>query len=100
MEPDGQDRFDVVLKGFVATPPEAQIAGLVKMFGVQEAMAARLLAQLPTVVQRGVPRVRAEYFRKALALIGADAEVKDGAGQAVPPLPAAPTMEVAAAPRS
>ena len=36
-------------------------------------------------VQRGVPRVRAEYFRRALRLIGASVEVRSPSGQVIEP---------------
>lgn len=77
--------FEVVLKGFAA-PHADPAAALVRTFGIKPAIAQKLVAQLPAVIQRGSPRVRAEYFRRALLLIGGDVEVRDGNGRAVPPL--------------
>jgi hypothetical protein len=80
------DAFEVVVTAFAAAedPPELRLQ---RVFGIEAALATRLLARLPATVQRNVPRVRAEYFRKALIKIGAGVEVRDASGTPVEPLP-------------
>ena len=73
------DSFDVVILGFDRRD-EAPEARLQQAFGIDGDTAERILMELPATVQRGVSRVRAEYFRRALARIGAAVEVRDPAG--------------------
>lgn len=75
--------FDVVLLGFDDGGLEAPAAGLQRVFGIDERAAERVLANLPTTVQRGVSAVRATYFMRALALIGGRAETRDRQGLVV-----------------
>jgi hypothetical protein len=62
----------------------AATAALQRVFGLNEADARAILADVPVAVRRGVNRIRAEYFRRALELSGARVEVRDGAGEVVP----------------
>ncbi len=73
------ESFDVVVLGFEPTtePPQA---GLQRMFGIDLAAASKLIESAPATVQRGVNRVRAEYFRRALVRIGARVEVRNENG--------------------
>lgn len=80
---DADDRFDVVVLGFAAGHPEAPAAGLRRVFGIDDAATEKLLSSLPRTVQKHVPRVRAEYFRRALAQIGAEVEVRTRDGRAI-----------------
>ena len=80
------DSFDVVILGFDARA-EAPRARLQQAFGVDGETAERILVQLPATVQRSVPRVRAEYFRRALVRIGAAVEVRDLSGELMPMMP-------------
>ncbi len=82
-EPAGS--LDVVIVSFA---PRAELpeVGLQRVFGIDASAAAKLVHALPRTVQRGVNRVRAEYFRKALELIGACVEVRDDQGAVVLPL--------------
>lgn len=96
---EATEALDVVLLGFAEGRDETPVAGLQRVFGIESAAAERLLARVPTVVQRGVSPVRAAYFLRALNLIGARAEARDAHGQAVP-LEAPKSMPPAARVRS
>jgi hypothetical protein len=61
----------------------AAVAALQRVFGLSEPDARAILDQVPVAVRRGVNRIRAEYFRRALELSGARVEVRDGAGEVV-----------------
>ena len=78
------ERFDVVLLGFAEGRDEPPAVGLQRVFGVDGKTAMTLLARMPRTVQKNVPRVRAEYFRRALALIGATVEVRARGGRVIP----------------
>jgi hypothetical protein len=58
----------------------AATAALQRVFGLNEAGAQTILNEVPVAVRRGVNRIRAEYFRRALELSGARVEVRDGDG--------------------
>jgi hypothetical protein len=79
---DATETFDVVIVGFDDRdePPETRLH---RAFGIEPATARQLLSRLPATVQRAVSRVRAEYFRRALSLIGAHAEIRDQDGARV-----------------
>jgi hypothetical protein len=77
---EANDSYDVVLLGFEPRE-ESPEARLQRVFGIEPAAAAKLVTRLPQTVQRGVSRVRAEYFRRALALLGAVVEVRDRKGR-------------------
>jgi hypothetical protein len=74
--------FAVFVFGF-EPHDEAPIVGLQRVFGIDHAAAASVLAALPATVCRGVNRVRAEYFTRALRSIGARVEVQDEQGARV-----------------
>jgi hypothetical protein len=98
---DATETCDVVILGFDASRDEPPEAGLQRVFGIDAASAGKLVANLPMTVQRGVPRVRAEYFRRALDGIGAQVEVRDEAGNPLEMLqPEEPTRSAAPPPRS
>jgi hypothetical protein len=98
---DATESCDVVILGFDASRDEPPEAGLQRVFGINAASAGKLIANLPMTVQRRVPRVRAEYFRRALDGIGAEVEVRDGAGNALEMLqPQEPTRSAAPPPPS
>jgi hypothetical protein len=61
----------------------AATAALQRVFGLNEPDASALLSEVPVAVRRGVNRIRAEYFRRALELRGARVEVRDGEGEVV-----------------
>lgn len=86
---EGDDTFDVVVTGFEpgGDPPAVRLE---RVFGLRNDAAERLLARLPAPVQRAVPRIRAEYFRRALLKIGAHVEVRDDNGAPVELLPSVP----------
>lgn len=63
--------------------PGAATATLQRVFGLDEAEARAILSDVPVAVRRGVNRIRAEYFRRALELSGARIEVRDGDGAVV-----------------
>jgi hypothetical protein len=86
---EAADTFDVVVTGF-DPGGEPPVLRLQRVFGLAGPAAERLLTRLPAPVQRGVPRIRAEYFRRALLKIGAHVEVRDGQGASVEPLPTVP----------
>lgn len=86
---EGDDSFDVVVTGF-APGDEPPARRLERVFGIGPEAAERLLARVPAPVQRGVPRIRAEYFRRALLKIGAHVEVRDPRGAAIEALPSVP----------
>jgi hypothetical protein len=88
---ESDERFDVVLLGFAEDLPEPPAVGLERVFGVDGKTAMQLLVRLPRTVQKNVPRVRAEYFRRALTLIGASVEVRTRGGRVVVPEPGAAT---------
>jgi hypothetical protein len=77
---ESSDTFDVVILGFEPRdePPAARLE---RAFGIDAEASTRLCASLPMTVQRAVSRVRAEYFRRALVLLGARVEVRDPTGQ-------------------
>jgi hypothetical protein len=62
----------------------AATAALQRVFGLSEPDARAILDEVPVAVRRGVNRIRAEYFRRALELSGARVEVRDGVGEVVP----------------
>jgi hypothetical protein len=76
------ESYDVVLLGFEPRAEPAAL-GLQRVFGVDRDAAEGLLQGLPRTVRRGVNRVRAEYFRRALVSIGAHVEVRNAHGDAV-----------------
>jgi hypothetical protein len=78
------ETFDVVILGF-DDREELPEARLQRAFGIEPAVARELLTRLPATVQRAVSRVRAEYFHRALTMIGAQAEVRDQHGARVEP---------------
>lgn len=86
---DAADTFDVVVTGF-EPGGETPVSRLQRVFGIGPEAAERLLARLPAPVQRGVPRIRAEYFRRALIKIGAHVEVRSADGIAVEMVPSVP----------
>jgi hypothetical protein len=61
----------------------AATAALQRVFGLSESDAQTILKEVPVAVRRGVNRIRAEYFRRALELSGARVEVRDGDGSVV-----------------
>ncbi len=69
---------------------ETPAARLQRVFGLDAEAAARLVARVPTTVQRAVSPVRAEYFRRALALLGAEVEVRDPHGRLIAAKPSRP----------
>jgi hypothetical protein len=76
------DRFDVIVLGFEprAESPETRLQ---RAFGIDAKSAEQLVDGLPSTVQRAVSLVRAEYFRRALALLGARVEVREPDGRLV-----------------
>ena len=82
---------------------ESPAERLQRVFGIDAATAGALLSRLPTTVQRGVSRVRAEYFRRALDAIGAQVEIQGVGGALIPPpapvAPAAPVTPASAQPQ-
>ncbi len=78
------ETFDVVILGF-DDREERPEERLQRAFGIDRTTAQALLSRLPATVQRSVSRVRAEYFRRALTMIGAQSEVRDQDGTAVAP---------------
>jgi hypothetical protein len=74
------------------------VGALQRVFGLDEPSAGAMLQDVPVEVRRGVNRIRAEYFRRALELSGARVEVRDGEGSVVAALAPAPLM--AAKPRA
>lgn len=76
------DTFDVIVMRFEPgdEPPATR---LYRVFGIEAQAADRLLQRLPAPVQRGVPRIRAEYYRRALLKIGATVEVRDANGELI-----------------
>jgi len=95
------ETFDVVILAFEPREESPQLR-LQSAFGIDAAAADKLVAKLPMTVQRAVPRVRAEYFRRALTLIGASSEVRSQDGQVLPapppPAPPAEPLQLEAAP--
>jgi hypothetical protein len=87
--------LDVRIVAFPTTLQESPVVGLKRVFGIDEVAASRLLGNLPAVVQRGVPLVRAEYFRRALELIGAEVEIRTRGGALVPVPAPEPSPETA-----
>jgi hypothetical protein len=87
--------LDVRIVAFPTTLKESPVVGLRRVFGIDEVAANRLIGNLPAVVQRGVPPVRAEYFRRALEGLGAEVEVRTREGALVT-RPAEPVAEAAA----
>jgi hypothetical protein len=83
------ETFDVVILAFEPREESPQLR-LQSAFGIDAAAADKLVAKLPMTVQRAVPRVRAEYFRRALILIGASSEVRSQDGQVLPEPPPPP----------
>jgi len=86
---EADETFDVVILAFEAREESPQLR-LQSAFGIDAAAADKLVAKLPMTVQRAVPRVRAEYFRRALILIGASSEVRSQDGQVLPEPPPPP----------
>lgn len=84
------ESFDVVVLGFDAAQ-EAPQAGLKRVFGIDDDAAEKVIASVPVTVQRGVNRVRAEYFRRALNRIGANVEIRTPEGDVVTEPAAAPS---------
>jgi hypothetical protein len=80
------ETFDVVILGF-DDREERPEERLQRAFGIDLTTAQALLSGLPATVQRAVSRVRAEYFRRALTMIGAQAEVRDQNGATIAPEP-------------
>jgi hypothetical protein len=68
--------FDVVVSGFDRRT-EPTVQGLQRVFGLDQLTAEALVRELPVVVQRGVNRVRAEHYQRALLSIGARVTLKD-----------------------
>jgi hypothetical protein len=83
------ESFEVLVTDF-APGDEPPAARLQRVFGIGPEAAQRLLARLPAPVQRNVPRVRAEYFRRALVKIGAVVEVRDADGALMEATPSVP----------
>lgn len=78
------DREDYVVSVLeFAGDQGAATAALQRVFGLTEADARTILKEVPVAVRRGVNRIRAEYFRRALELSGARVEVRDGEGAVV-----------------
>ena len=81
---DATDTFDVVILGFDPRD-ETPEARLQRAFGIAAEPAAQIITRLPATVQRGVPRVRADYFARALVMAGAHVEIRDEYGAVVAP---------------
>lgn len=88
------DREDYVVSVVeFAGDPGAATAALQRVFGLDSDAARAILREVPIAVRRGVNRIRAEYFRRALELSGARVEVRDGEGAVVSaPNPAQPSV--------
>jgi hypothetical protein len=69
------------------------VRALQRLFALSEPDARSMLREAPVAVRRGVNRIRAEYFRRALELAGVRVEVRDGQGELV-------RAQMAAEPRS
>ena len=86
------DREDYVVSVLeFAGDQGAATAALQRVFGLNDADARAILSEVPVAVRRGVNRIRAEYFRRALELSGARVEVRNGDGE---------VMSAATAPRA
>lgn len=86
------DREDYVVSVLeFAGDQGAATAALQRVFGLNDADARAILGEVPVAVRRGVNRIRAEYFRRALELSGARVEVRNGDGE---------VMSAASAPRA
>lgn len=85
----------VVVLGFdpQLEPPAVRLQ---RVFGLDAATCEALLENLPATVQRSVPRVRAEYFRRALLSIGAQVEVRSPGGELIEAPPAQASVAPAA----
>jgi hypothetical protein len=83
-ELEAAEQYDVVVLGFEPRA-ESPVARLQRGFGIDADSAAQLVMSLPHAVQHGVSRVRAEYFRRALTLLGAQVEVRDANWQLIAP---------------
>jgi hypothetical protein len=59
------------------------VRALQRLFALSEPDARGMLREAPVAVRRGVNRIRAEYFRRALELAGVRVEVRDGQGELV-----------------
>ena len=74
--------YDVLIVGFDQRD-EPPVARLARAFGIAPETAAQIVGKLPAAVQRGVPRVRADYFARALVMIGASVELRDKQGELI-----------------
>ena len=79
-----REDYVVSVVEFAGDTASAQ-AALQRLFGLTEANASAVLREVPVAVRRGVNRIRAEYFRRALELAGLRVEVRDGDGTVVQP---------------
>ncbi|HKP57254.1 MAG TPA: hypothetical protein VJV78_11060 [Polyangiales bacterium] len=77
-----REDYVVSVVEFAGDTPKALVA-LQRLFSLNEADAQKILREAPVAVRRGVNRIRAEYFRRALELAGARVEVRDGQGELV-----------------
>lgn len=96
---NASDLLDVVIVGFRVSDDAAILAGLQRVFKMDETNGRRLLDNLPNTIARKVPLVRARYLGRALNMIQAEVEVRDQAGKLVelPAEAAAATPRPAAA---
>jgi len=69
-------RYDIIIKGFILSPPQPPFKGLMATFGIDAPTAKRILSKFPCVVKRGVELEEAERFEVALTAIGARVEVR------------------------
>lgn len=69
------ERFDIYLRGFSAGAEPAE-EGLQRLFGIDKQRAIDLIKSLPRVVKREVPEEYALRYQHALAVLGADFELR------------------------
>ncbi len=69
-------RYDIIIKGFILSPPQPPFRGLMMAFGIDAPTAKRILAKFPCVVKRGVSLEEAQHFESALTAIGARVELQ------------------------
>lgn len=92
------DLLDVVIVGFDVDDDGTILAGLGRVFKMDEARGRKLLDNLPSTIARGVPVVRARYLTRALGMIDARVEVRDPEGNVIE-LPVEPQPQPKPAPK-
>lgn len=91
---NASELLDVVIVGFDVNDDGTILAGLGRVFKMDEVRGRQLLDNLPSTIARQVPEVRARYLLRALRMIHARVEIRDASGNTVelkeqaPPKPA------------